>query len=164
VIEIFISIKEFLLFKLLTNFLQKMTTKKGFTLIELLVVVAIIGILASVVLASLGSARDKAKAASVKSALNSGRSAMEISFIDTGYYNTDGLTGTTCNTAIDTFDAAAEAQAGTGAAVCLSVSGGGSYSFSSSLPGGSGSGAFFCVDSSGFAGEQAATATDGTNC
>src|ERR1035437_5563028 len=55
-----------------------MNKNKGFTLIELLVVIAIIGILSSVVLASLSSARNKGKDAAVKSQLASMRAQAEI--------------------------------------------------------------------------------------
>ncbi len=58
----------------------------GFTLIELLVVVAIIGILASVVLASLNSARDKGSDAAIKSNLANMRAQAALYYDENNTY------------------------------------------------------------------------------
>ena len=62
----------------------RLAGRQGFTLIELLVVIAIIGILASVVLASLNTARNKGNNAKMKSQLSGLRVGAEV------YYDNNG--------------------------------------------------------------------------
>jgi len=68
------------------------TKRSGFTLIELLVVIAIIGILASVVLASLNTARGKSADAAVKADLDAIRKQAAIFSDDHNGYFTDDTT------------------------------------------------------------------------
>ena len=64
---------------------MKSTYKRGFTLIELLVVIAIIGILSSIVLASLNSARQKGRDARRLSDIKQIQLALEL------YYDAHGV-------------------------------------------------------------------------
>ena len=63
-----------------------METKRGFTLIELLVVIAIIGVLSSVVLASLNTARLKARDSAVKAGVRQLASMMHVERNDTNSF------------------------------------------------------------------------------
>src|ERR1035437_8952104 len=63
----------------------KKIMQKGFTLIELLVVIAIIGILSSVVLASLNTARGKGSDAAIKEDINNARAQAELYYNDHSY-------------------------------------------------------------------------------
>lgn len=67
--------------------------KSGFTLIELLVVVAIIGLLASVVLATLNNARAKSRDARRIADLNEIRKALELFYNDYESYPTLDISG-----------------------------------------------------------------------
>jgi len=123
--------------------------KRGFTLIELLVVIAIIGILAGIVLVSVGGARDKAKDARIKADLAQVRSQAEVYYDDNNY-----TYGGFCD---DSSIAVLETDISTmgGTLICTETNDGSGYCVSSVLN----DGTTYCTSSDGTTGTQ--TCADG---
>ena len=69
---------------------MKFNSQKGFTLIELLVVISIIGLLSTIVLASLNTARSKARDSYRIQSLVQLSTALELYYTDTGSYPVGG--------------------------------------------------------------------------
>ncbi len=135
--------------------------KRGFTLIELLVVIAIIGILASVVLASLSTARDKGTNASLRSSMSAMRPQAEIYYTSAGetYELADGVDSVCVNDdstdpkgALTLYNTVSTLNGGL--VDCNDLPG--EWAAAAQLVGGD-SGDYFCVDSTGFAGVKTGT-------
>lgn len=136
-------------------------SSRGFTLIELLVVIAIIGILSSVVLASLNTARSKGQDAAIQSDLSTVQTQAEI-YYGGGGNNTYGaaFTAGTCPTAAGTMfyddttirraiEAAQDANSA-GTVECVAAASPAAYAVKAQLV--ADNTKFWCVDSTGFAG------------
>lgn len=79
------------------NFSIRLSRQRGFTLLELLVVMAIIGILATVILASLNDSRQKARDSARASQTQEFMKALELFYSEYGVYPTSGVV----NNAVD---------------------------------------------------------------
>lgn len=154
-----------------TIFTMYTNRSRGFTLIELLVVIAIIGVLSAVVLASLNTARSKGNDAAIQANLSTIQTQAEIYYGDAGgnsYGPTSSVTGA-CKVASTVFadgtiakaiDSAESANGTASNVVCNNLTT--AYAISSPLS--SDATKYWCVDSTGFAGQRTQPLGTGTAC
>ena len=158
--------------------MMKKFDSRGFTLIELLVVIAIIGILSSVVLASLNTARGKGADAAIKGNLNNSRAQAELFYDPTGSYdgvctaganniNTIVLGAARVLAAANVLGADAQAfvynpAGGAGSAVCHDTAAGWAAMVSLKSPGTANAG--WCVDSRGTSAEATILTANSVQC
>lgn len=140
---------------------------RGFTLIELLVVIAIIGILASVVLVSVNTARTRGEDAGLKSNMSGMRTQAEIYYGGTGANSYDGFCaasaanegGQTAINALESLTGAASSidAAGTATTITCNDSASG---WAAEAPLSDPLGDLWCVDGEGFAGVYTGSTLD----
>ncbi len=154
---------------------SKSDVRRGFTLIELLVVIAIIGILSSVVLASLNTARSKGTDAKIQSEIRSIQVNAEIFYDNAG--NSYGTSSTAQTSLTCTFTAGmfyndsnpnirqvvADLKSATSAydPTCNIAANGTAYAIQHALTSSAGGATLFCADSTGKVGTS--TTALGTN-
>jgi prepilin-type N-terminal cleavage/methylation domain-containing protein len=141
------------------NSIFKNKGTKGFTLIELLVVISIIGLISTIILAALSSARSKGANVSVKNSLASMRAQASLNLENSPNKNYDSL----CS---DPVVLAASSSVSAKVSYIGCSGSGSTYSILAVFKTSEGTGkSAWCVDSGGYSGYSASTTvTPGALC